>query len=495
MKIKFKNLDKYTKLAIVVILIGILLRFSLAAIYHVSGDACWHFSAGRFIAENGKIPLHDGLGRDEPFWAPPLFHFFVAFVFNFFNAFSNEVANSSIKFVSPVFGSLTLIFSYLIFRKLFDEKISFYAILFLTFIPIHIDYSVFGYVEATLTFFVVLSFYFALENRAFLSAISAGLAILTKYNGIFVLPLLIYIFYYKNRKNKKIMLKKLDQIAFLPLLSALPWFIRNYTALGNPIWPFLNFIFSGFEKAAFSGFDISRLYDINLLIFTWLGIFGVPDGNPKNIFFINLPFLNALFLLWLLATIIFMFPLFFGFAFKKPVRRIFSLWILSYFILMLLYVANVGFAVSRMFLPAIPALGVIWAMGLQIIAKKFKSKIFKPLIILIIFGFIFAGAAKLMLASNLWDSYKDDFEFVKENTGKNDVFLAGGQCITYNINRETLYPGINNLGKADYAFVNQNFGLDRKTVISSEFLEKIKAKGKIVYRNENTKTEIYKLKQ
>ena len=198
---RIKRLDKYTKLAIIVIVIGILIRFSLASMHHISGDACWQLSNARYLAENNKFPLFEFFGRDEPFWAPPLFHFFVAFVFNFFNAFSNEVANSSIKFVSPVFGSLTLIFSYLIFRKLFDEKISFYAILFLTFIPIHIDYSVFGYVEATLTFFVVLSFYFALENRAFLSAISAGLAILTKYNGIFVLPLLIYIL--KTGKIKK----------------------------------------------------------------------------------------------------------------------------------------------------------------------------------------------------------------------------------------------------------------------------------------------------
>ena len=59
---------------------------------------------------------------------------------------------------------------------------------FLTFIPIHIDYSVFGYVESALTFFVVLSVYFALEDKALLSALAAGLSILTKYNGIFILP-------------------------------------------------------------------------------------------------------------------------------------------------------------------------------------------------------------------------------------------------------------------------------------------------------------------
>src|SRR3989338_2569080 len=188
MKIKFKNLDKYTKLAIIIILIGILLRFFLASIYHVSGDACWHLSVSRFIAENGKMPLFEGLGRDEPFWSPPLFHFLTAFTYNIFNVFSSEAANFSMKFISPIFGSLTLICSYFIFRRLFDRKMSFYSIAFLTFIPIHIDYSVFGYVESALTFFVVLSVYFALEDKALLSALAAGLSILTKYNGIFILP-------------------------------------------------------------------------------------------------------------------------------------------------------------------------------------------------------------------------------------------------------------------------------------------------------------------
>ena len=212
MKIKFKNLDKYTKLAIITILIGILLRFSLASIYYISGDACWHLSVGRFIAENGEIPLFEGLGRSEPFWPPPLFHFLVAFTYNIFNIYSSEAANFSIKFISPIFGSLTLIFSYLTFRKFQNQMAAFYSILFLSFIPISIDYSILGYVESMLTFLVVLSLYFALNNRLVLSAITAGFSILTKYNGIFVIPVLLFIIY--RYGNKRVLLKNF----FIPRL-------------------------------------------------------------------------------------------------------------------------------------------------------------------------------------------------------------------------------------------------------------------------------------
>ena len=37
---KLRDLDKYTKLSIAIIAIGIIIRFYLASIHHVAGDAC-----------------------------------------------------------------------------------------------------------------------------------------------------------------------------------------------------------------------------------------------------------------------------------------------------------------------------------------------------------------------------------------------------------------------------------------------------------------------
>ena len=110
---KFKNLDKYTKLAIIVIIIAVLIRFSLVSVYHVSGDACWQISNAKFIAENNKIPLFEQFGRDEPFWAPPLFHIISASVYMIFMNISKNAADFVIKLISPILGSLTLIFFFL----------------------------------------------------------------------------------------------------------------------------------------------------------------------------------------------------------------------------------------------------------------------------------------------------------------------------------------------------------------------------------------------
>mgnify|MGYP001155578047 FL=1 len=190
---KYKKLEKYEKIAIWVLIIAIVLRFSLASIYHVSGDACWQLSNAKFIAENQKIPLFEQFGRDEPFWPPPLFHIISAFVYAMFLNFGKGVADFAIKMISPILGSITLILFFQIAKQLFNKKIALLSLLFLAFIPLHIDYSVFSYVDGTITFLAVLSVYLALKNRLMWSAAVAGLTILTKYNGAFIVPVIWYI--------------------------------------------------------------------------------------------------------------------------------------------------------------------------------------------------------------------------------------------------------------------------------------------------------------
>src|SRR3989344_1235185 len=275
---KFKKSDKYTRYSIYVIILFSFIVLILASVYHVSGDGCWHVSSAKFISNNLKIPFMEPLGREEPFWSPPLYHIFAAIVYSAFNPFSHNAANFAVKFVSPIFGILTLLFSFLVIKKLTNPKIAFYSTIFLAFIPIFIDYGVLSYVESTMMFFVILSVYFAVSDKPALSGISAGLAFLAKYNGIFIILVLLFIFYNKY-ENKKIFLKKSLLALFLSFLIASPWLIRNWILLGNPIWPFLNFIFKGLEIKSFSAANISNLTNPWLFIATYLGIFGVPDGN------------------------------------------------------------------------------------------------------------------------------------------------------------------------------------------------------------------------
>lgn len=494
---RFSIIEKYTRYSFLIIILFSIIVLSLASIYHVSGDGCWHVSVGKFIAKNGRIPLHEPLGRDEPFWSPPLYHIITAVNYSLSNFISGRFADFAIKFVSPIFSILTLIFSFLTIGKLFNSKIAFYSILFLAFIPIYMDYGIFSYVESTLTFLVVLSIYLLINNKIALSGTAAGLSILAKYNGAFVLPVLVFIAYKKYKKRE--FYKNAAIIIALSLLIASPWFIRNWILLGNPVWPFLNFIFSGYQAKSFSALNLNTLVNPELYKFTYLGIFGVPDGNYKTISFVYIPSFNLIFFIWLFGTFIFIIPLIFGIFNIKNFRKSFenydimAVLILSYLFVFFMYAANVGLPVSRMLLPALPAFAVIWALGYEKLTNKLKFKnVVFLLAILVISGFALTEFLKLRFASNAWDFYEDDFEWARLKTSPNAIFIAEGQCIPYNIDRTSLYSTKENLKKADYIWVNQNFNLDRRSILTNEKLNLIiSGNFGIAYENNKTGTIIY----
>lgn len=469
----------YYKLSLLVIIIGTLLRFALAILHHPSGDACWHLSAARFISENFKIPFLEHLGRAEPFWAPPMFHFIAAFFYRLADGIG-------MRLVSPMFGSLTLFYTFLIARKIYNEKIAFFSALFLAFLPIHIDYSVFGYVEGLLTFLIVLSVYLLMENRLFLSSVFFGIALLTKYNAVFILPVLFYIIYQNAGGCKRKFFAGSAIFMAVSLIIALPWLIRNYALLGNPIWPFMGFLFKGAYPFVFTSLNIHNILSPNFPVATYLGFFGVPDGNYKTLFFFPIPFFNLLLAIWLIGTLIYLYPFLKGTLNSK---KILYLWAGGFAAFLLLYVANVGEFVSRVVLPATPAMAIMAGAGINKIRNK---KIFLALALFTILGFIFAESVKITLAANSWNFYNEDFEWVKKNTPKESVILINrGQCFTYNLERPTVYykERIN----ASYIWVNQNFKVDMVSAYNETTLKEIENNkyNELIYDNEKTKTRIY----
>ena len=499
----------YKKLTIAVIIIGVILRFSLAPIYSVSGDACWQLSASKFIAENKRLPLYENLGRDEPFWTPPLFHILSALMYIGAVPFGNAASNFAIKLLSPILGSLTLLLAFLICKKLLDDKTAFYSMIFVTFLPIFVDYHVFGYIDGTVTFFVVASIYFALCKRCFISSVFAGLAGLSKYNGLFVVPLLLFMAF-ENSKNKRLLCKRVALIITIPLIISAPYIARNYANFKNPIWPFANFLFNGKDTSSFESIDVKsfklgNIFSVNSVVFNYLAIFGVPDGNPGNIFFFNIAFIKLLAALWLFGTLLFVLPflksLKASYDKEKQNRRFFLVWIFSYAAVLVLYIGNAGFSSARFFLPAIPALGMLYGVGCKNMietkkAAKFRiSPLFFNIILFsIIIGLVAAECTKIYLASREWNRYGDDFDWIRKNTKKDDLIIPGAQCLYYHTQRGTLKGIAENLKNANYVFVNKNFNLERRSIASKEILEQIKKNNyRKVYENKETGTRIYRI--
>jgi len=128
------------------------------------------------------------------------------------------------RFVTPIFGSLTIVLAFLIGKTLFNRSVGLFFSLILLFYGVWIMYSRLIMTEAYLHFFILLSIFLLLKSfnkqskhrtAYFISgAISFGFALNTKLVAIeFVIPIFILILFYdsfnkklnfrffKNRKN------------------------------------------------------------------------------------------------------------------------------------------------------------------------------------------------------------------------------------------------------------------------------------------------------
>lgn len=494
---KIWNRMDYYKLGIIVIVIAAIIRLIFALTHSVSGDACWHLSAARFMAGENSIPLYDGLGRLQPFWAPPVFHFVAAFFYKIFMPVSLDLAGAGMKLVSPIFGTLSVILLFLLSRRLFNDKIAFYSILFLNFIPVFMDYSMFSFIESTVTFFSLLSVYLMLKGRYILSSVSLGFALLSKYNAAFMLPMLLYLAYKMGKERKDTMIR-MATVAILPLAISSVWFIRNWVLLGNPVWPFLNGIFKGATiGTTFDTLNFWNIFNLSTYKEMYLELFGVPGGDINTLSFANIPFMGFFLLAWLIATAVFIFPLARGFFFIKThenrdfFRSIYML-LISFFVMFLLYIFSLDWFNPRLLLPIMPFMAIIWAIGLGSVKTPKLEKIYLIVIILISFGFVFSQAIKLNIASDEWKKYDADFQWAGENTPKNSVFFGNGQCLHYHISRMVVDQNdYASSGKADYVWVNNEWRID--FLFDEDTLKKIENDGSLkqAYENKETGTIIY----
>ncbi len=496
----YKSDANYMMLAVAVIALGSLIRFALAAISHPAGDSCYHLSVARFIAENGSIPFLQPFGISDRmvFSAPPLFHLAAAAVYRFFSLFSLSSAEFAIKLVSQLFGSLTLPFVFLIGRKLYNSRIAFFATLFVAFLPLHINSSVVSFVDSLAALLAAVAVYLVLSRRIFLAAVAVGLGLLAKQTLVFMLPVFFFALFKSYGGSLKLSFKKSIIPAAIIAIVGLPWLVRNYLLLGNPFWPFLYNILGGriVPEGIGGSFSLNNLFSLQYPVRFFLELFGAPVGSLGAASFANLPYSGILIAVWLAAAVIFFLPALLGlFRTGHKQKQLIYIWIASFLAVTVLYVMSLGIVSARFILPAAPAIGILWALGLDSIFKRFaRFKLAAAVIILIIIGcvFIFSAveSAKTAIAAKSWSAYNEDFNWIKQNTPANALIAYRGQCLSYNVHRFSNYD----LSKVGYVWVNQGFRLEPVSIVEPEVLQKVEQDFVPVYQDNNTGTVVYKRK-
>lgn len=509
---KKTKLNKLDVAIFLILFFGIIVRFILAFIATPSGDACWHSNIARFIAVNHEIPLFESLGRDV-FARPPLFHFIGAFFYSLFSVMGSNIAEIGLKLVSPIFGSLSLWVSYLVAKRLFNKRIAFLSLFFLAIIPLHLLYSTIAYTDMVLSFFVVLSIYFALENKFVLSVISAGFAMLSKVSAPVLLFIIIFILFNKYKSSIKVFLKKTTIFILISIFIAAPWYIRNWISLQNPVWPQLRFIFGGVKAEIFGAISknpaFTNLFSHKIFTVPYFEFFGVPGGDYNSLFFFNFPFLKLAAFFWILITLITLIPFVLGF-FKAKKQDSFRfqllvLWILVFFAVLFAFALFSGIY-ARLFLPALPALAMIWALGIDALMTRRKIR-YAVLLFLIVISLTFLSTVSLktVLAAKAWNTYEIDFNWIKDNTKKEDKIFTIGQCFSYYFDREVYLAdydplkynlighGLLKQENIPYVWSNQQFYLDPQSILPEEVYQRFENSFLLVYANDDTGTKIYKV--
>ncbi|WP_319410115.1 phospholipid carrier-dependent glycosyltransferase [uncultured Desulfosarcina sp.] len=227
----------------------------MASVPPVSRDALTHHLAVP------KLWIEDGFFKELPSIPFSYYPMNLDLLYSIPLIFGNEIVP---KYIHFAFGLLT---AYLIYSHLRSRLDQFYALLgalFFLSIPVIIKLSTTAYVDLGLIFFTTATLFMLIEwaesgfssKHLVLAALSCGLALGTKYNGLIVLFLLtcaVPFLYLRGRSDrifKTIPLNQLKALGWgvffftLSLLVFSPWMIRNINLTGNPIYPLYNNIFS-----------------------------------------------------------------------------------------------------------------------------------------------------------------------------------------------------------------------------------------------------------
>ena len=131
-----------------------------------------------------------------------------------------------------IFSFLSVYFTYLIGKELFNKRTGIIASLILLFTPIFFSFSGLFNLEMPLTAFVIMSLYSSIINKYTLYALFGSLAVLTKETAISVAVAMLFIKILKEKNKLKIAL-----IYSIPILSFLLWMILNKIHYGLFLYP------------------------------------------------------------------------------------------------------------------------------------------------------------------------------------------------------------------------------------------------------------------
>jgi hypothetical protein len=380
----------------------------------------------KIIFEKAKIPLIAGpsIGLEMSASYPPGVQLLAVYLY----VFAGNANDFYFRILQPIFGLATIIATYkfaMIVTK--NRTASVFAMFILSAMPIFWELFVHETYFMCLTLMLTLSafFFFKAYNSNDIDAkkyeivgtLFCCFSALTSYIGMFSFGLLLL-----YAINRRISAKRFTWLAILALFTILPWYMRNFLLLGNPVYPF---------------FGIGNYLDPLLLNST--------TQHFQN--WLKVPFFDLFSIICKIGTgILFLAVVYLTFAKRKQFLLIFP----CYLLLVGVVIMAVHIPFLRYLIIALPVLAIILSASTKLLLKT--QNLMKRITPIILIVLILISSAVMLpyinsfkptptRGDNKWGYLSQVFEeadawkWINENT-PTDAKIATYDIKEYYIERE-----------------------------------------------------------
>ncbi len=255
------NKPKINESLILILTLGLIFRVVAGLVYEgFSSD----IALFKYWAENAASNL-TGIYRSDIFLDYPPFYIYFLFligkVAKIFNISYNSPLMLLLVKMPSIIADLTT--GYILYRiskdKLSENWRLLIASLYIFNPAVLINSSIWGQVDSFLTMLLALGFVFLFTKRPYISSIFFAAAILTKPQGLIVMP--VVLFEYLRRRDFKLLLKALGVGLGTAILIILPFSFNQH-----PLW-IVDLYFntaSGYKYASLNAFNFFSLIGSNL---------------------------------------------------------------------------------------------------------------------------------------------------------------------------------------------------------------------------------------
>jgi dolichyl-phosphate-mannose-protein mannosyltransferase len=247
----------------VVLAVTLAVRVLLFPIQGYENDTNTYLSWFNTAAQNGVRPFYSVVS-----WCdyPPFNIYLFWSAGSIINALSlsGQAAVNVLKMVPTVFDLATTTLIYLFLRKQLTFKQTLLGTALYAFNPAVIfNVAVWGQFDVIYTFFLVLSLILALKNKPEVSAVVFAAGLLTKPQGIALLPLVALLIYKKSGVRRLLLSTVAFVVTIFLVILPFEW--------SNPITFLSNIYFGAYSTYAYTSINAFNLW----------GMFGlwIPDGN------------------------------------------------------------------------------------------------------------------------------------------------------------------------------------------------------------------------